>query len=177
LRQECPREVSFDSHGKRDVYISHIKAGGDNSAALDNLNHQAYTWGSFGQLRLLEDGEKCPAYAPHPVELNLSKDRVGRMFACPQGELEAPGYQLGALTRLEKITNLHSIDWGPNHVLFLDEKRRLFTLGSNHKGKTGLGLTIVDEEWHTDYLENMEPDSDAAEAFKSKNLKNARLRN
>mgnify|MGYP006099409333 CR=1 FL=1 len=63
---------------------------------------------------------------------------------------------MGKITITEKIKTIHSIDWGENHMLLIDTKFRVFALGSNRHGKTGLGLTVVDHAWHKELLD-MDP--------------------
>jgi hypothetical protein len=41
-------------------------------------------------------------------------------------------------------------------MLFVDTKFRVYALGSNRHGKTGLGLTVVDHVWHKELLD-MDP--------------------
>ena len=65
----------------------------------------------------------------------------------------SPGNQVGRIKLIEKIESLHTIDWGPNHVIFVDKKSRVFSLGDNKFGKTGLGLTVTNERWHNDLIE------------------------
>jgi hypothetical protein len=38
-------------------------------------------------------------------------------------------------------------------MIFVDGKGRVFSLGSNKSGKTGLGLTVINEKWHSNLLE------------------------
>ena len=40
----------------------------------------------------------------------------------------------------DSIHTVQSIDWGLNHCVFVDKKNRLFTMGQNRYGKTGLAM-------------------------------------
>ena len=80
-------------------------------------------------------------------------------------ENQCPGNQLGKIVIKEKIKTIHSIDWGENHMLMIDQKFRVFALGSNRHGKTGLGLTVVNHNWHNEMLD-MDPQSYQYQIFK-----------
>jgi len=67
----------------------------------------------------------------------LTEKATGRLFACPTDNMSVPGAQ-GTLARVDKISNLRSIDWGPHHCLFVDQKYRVFAMGLNQYGITGL---------------------------------------
>lgn len=47
----------------------------------------------------------------------------------------------GRLTPLDTFKTIVSIDWGPNHCVFVDNLGRIFSMGSNFLGKTGLKRT------------------------------------
>ena len=57
--------------------ITHIRANAFDSAAFDGAHEVAYTWGSFGQLRLWSevDGSRDVQKVPKQVNLTLMKKR------------------------------------------------------------------------------------------------------
>ena len=74
------------------------------------------------------------------LDLVLAQERDGhRVFACAADDPRVPGVTLQP-EKLDSIHTVQSIDWGLNHCVFVDKKNRLFTMGQNRYGKTGLAV-------------------------------------
>ena len=69
---------------------------------------------------------------------------MDRVYALDPQNTNVP-FAVGNLEKIDKINYVHTIDWGINHCVFLDRKDRMFSLGYNRQGKTGLGMTIINE--------------------------------
>jgi hypothetical protein len=55
--------------------ITRIKANANDSCAFDDVNREAYAWGSYGSFSLKDpDGLKTPQLSPDKVELIVYKD-------------------------------------------------------------------------------------------------------
>ena len=102
-----------------------------------------YTWGAFGSFRINHPNTKQPQYSPKQLDLAIMQDQAQRVYAVePSEEMIIPD-SVGRLNQIDAIVTLQSIDWGTNHAIFVDRRNRIFTMGHNRYGKTGLGLTIV----------------------------------
>ena len=73
------------------------------------------------------------------------QDQAQRVYAVERiedmNEMTIPD-SIGRLTQIDAIVTIQSIDWGINHAVFIDRRNRIFTMGHNRYGKTGLGKTI-----------------------------------
>jgi alpha-tubulin suppressor-like RCC1 family protein len=50
------------------------------------------------------------------------------------------------LQEIDEIPLVKSIDWGSENCCFVDQKHRVFTVGKNRYGKTGLAASVPDKE-------------------------------
>ena len=89
--------------------------------------------------------KKKPQFEPQNFKLPLITDATQKVYAYDifsEKTSVAPDIE-GKHKRLgETITCVQDIDWGANHMVFIDKKNRMFTMGQNRDGKTGLGKTI-----------------------------------
>ena len=75
------------------------------------------------------------------MNIQVVQDEKEMCFAVPASQYKVKEAH-GKLTKVDEISYIQSINWGPNHLAFVDKKNRLFTMGHNRGGKTGLGQTI-----------------------------------
>lgn len=75
------------------------------------------------------------------MDLTVLQDEKEMCYAVPATQYKVKEAH-GKLTKIDEIHYIQSINWGPNHLAFVDKKNRMFTMGHNRNGKTGLGQTI-----------------------------------
>jgi alpha-tubulin suppressor-like RCC1 family protein len=86
------------------------------------------------------------------VDLTVYKDDNGTTFACPQDLIEHKKLEYKEsqvredfdfdhtskeLLIMGSINYFQSISWGSHHMVFVDDKNRIFTMGNRRNGKTG----------------------------------------
>lgn len=72
-----------------DAVITRIKASSNDTCVFDDVNRQAYAWGSYGSFSLKDpEGLKTPLLSPEKVNLTVYKLDNGVMCACPPHLIE-----------------------------------------------------------------------------------------
>ena len=147
MHQNMAEQIDFkQSKGKEYSTISRIKANALDSAAFDDDKNRFFTWGSFGNLRMLnaQAENKWVQGTPKQAEILIMKDSKNNTYAVTPDNTGSYSLQdgVGNGKIQEKIDTIKSIDWGVNHCVFVDKKNRVFTLGQNRYGKLGHGKVM-----------------------------------
>ena len=88
-------------------------------------------------MRAEPSGGVGPVVFPMLQDLVVLEDSKGKLFVTQAGSTNI-SEATGPLKKVEKIESILSIDWGPNHCCFVDQKHRVFAFGSNLHGRTGV---------------------------------------